>query len=172
MLLQEGVPLKAACSWKRVACVPSPVAISRSLPVVLDLLSLSRGGRDLSPLGGVSCRNKSIPAHFSSTIMLVEVCRGQIWSISLSFFLASFTPAGAPLSCVAEHTLEPAVHLSHAWLQQPAACPLALTPPLGSARWGEIPSLAPARKLLFPARAGRCQSTGCTSEGPQGLVGI
>lgn len=96
MLLQEGVPLKAACSWKRVACVPSPVAISRSLPVVLDLVSLSRGGRDLSPLGGVSCRNKSIPAHFSSAIMLVEVCRGQIWSISLPFFPCFLHPCRSP----------------------------------------------------------------------------
>lgn len=68
-------------------------------------LSLSRGGRDLSPLGGANCRNKSIPAHFFSTLMLVGVRKGQIrFMMNLMTFL-SLLPAGPPVSCMAENTL-------------------------------------------------------------------
>lgn len=136
MLLQEGVPLKAACSWKRMACVPPPVAIIRSLPVVLDFCHpLCLEVEEISPHLVVSIAGTRASLHISCPLSCLwrfaEAKYDQSHDLS---FLASFTPAGAPLSCVAEHTLQPAVHLSHAWLQQPAACPLALTPPLGSAR--------------------------------------
>lgn len=80
MLLQEGVPLKTARGWKRTACVPLPMAVSQSLPVVLDLvaLPLSRGGRDLSTWWCQLQRQEHPCMVFFSTVMLVEICTGQI----------------------------------------------------------------------------------------------
>lgn len=176
MLLQKGVPLKAAHGWKRVACIPPPMAVSQSLPVVLDLvsLSLSRGGRDLSPLGGVSCRNKSIPVHLFSTLMLVEVGRGQIcFMMNVMTFLSLLpSPLQEPLCPAWQSTpFQPVIHLSQAWPQQPAACPLLLHGQLDQGR-SHSSLLRGSCCQLFPARAGRCQSTRGISEGPQGLAGI
>lgn len=152
MLLQEGVPLKAACSWEKVARVLPPMAVSWSLPMVLDLvsLSLSRGGTDLSLLDGVNCRNKSTPAYFFSTIMLVEVCRGPIWWISWPFFPCFLHPCRNPT--VLHGTAHPFSQLSiyhspgcsNQLLVHWPSRPLHGQPDKGN----PIPSHTPARKLL------------------------
>lgn len=157
MLLQEGVPLKTACGWKSGMC-PTFYG-SRSLPVILELVSLCLEVREISLHLVVSVAGTKASLHFFfSAVMLVEVCRGQICFMMNPMTSLSLLPS--PLQephCPAWQStpFQPVVHLPHAWLQQPAACPLPLTPPSWSAGPGEISSLIFVRKLLpaFPCKS-------------------
>lgn len=72
-------------------------------------------------------------------------------SHDLSFLASCRSPCPAWQST----PFQPDVHLCQAWLHQPAACPLPLTPRSRSAGPGEIPSLTPTRELLlaFPCKS-------------------
>lgn len=173
MFLQESVPLKAACAWKRVACVPPPMAVSQSLPVVLDsvFLCLSRGGRDVFQL-----QEQEHPCIFPFHYACGGLQSPNLLDLSSWPFLPCFLPTcrnPTVLHGRADPFSQLSIHHMPSWSNQLLAhCPS--LPLHGQPDQGRsCPSpLWVSCFQLFPARAGRCQSTECTSEGPQGLAGI
>lgn len=179
MLLQEGVPLKAACGWKRVACVSPPMAISRSLPVVLDLvsLSLSRGGRRSLSTWWCQLQEQEHPCIFFfplSFLWRFAEAKSALRLISWPLFLCFLRPCrnatvlhgrAHPFS---QLSVYPMPGCSNQLLAHCPSLPLHGQPDHGryhpSSLWGSC-------RQLFPARAGSCQNTGCTLEGSQGLFG-
>lgn len=105
MLLQKGVPLEAAHGWKRVACVPPPMAVSQSLLVVLNLVSLSPEVGEISlhlvvPIAGTRA---SLHVSFPLSCLWGSAkAKSALWWISWPFFPCFLQE---PLSCMAEHTL-------------------------------------------------------------------